>query len=360
MQTSQRSVDLSVLVLTLCLCGVAISEDRASLDHFESRVRPILIERCQSCHGADKQEGGLRLDSRDGWEKGGDRGSALVPGEPEKSLLVHAIRYTDPDFQMPPKNKLRADEIAAIERWVSSGAPDPRSAASSSTNHVKADPKSFWSFQPVRSPPIPAVRRHDWVSNPIDAFILAELEQKGLTSSPRADARTLVRRACYDLIGLPPTPAQIDAFAADDSPEAWIRLIDQLLDSKQYGERWGRHWLDVARYADSGGFETDVYYRNAWRYRDYVVKSFNDDKPYNIFVQEQIAGDELWPDDLALNGNYIIAPEKLKHLEALTGTGLYTLGPQIHESNMDGKKAKSSATRPWGIGWTRREVRSWA
>ena len=349
MRSIRRNVKSSIFFVAFCtgIRLVAFAAEQSAIDHFESHVRPILIERCQTCHGPDKQEGGLRLDSREGWLKGGDSGQALVPGDLEKSLVVRAIRYTDPDFQMPPKLKLHADEIRAIERWVMSGAPDPRLKPESIAKHSIADPRTFWSFQPVRPISPPTVQKETWGQTAIDNFVLAELETRRLIPAPPADSRTLARRAYFDLIGLPPTPAQVDAFVNDNSPEAWARLIDQLLDSKQYGERWGRHWLDVARYADSGGFETDIYYRNAWHYRDYVVKSFNDDKPYNVFVQEQIAGDELWPDDLALNGNYTIAPEKRRHLEALTGTGLYTLGPQIHESNMDGKKIRYETLADW-------------
>ncbi|HQU44865.1 MAG TPA: DUF1549 and DUF1553 domain-containing protein, partial [Pirellulales bacterium] len=226
-------------------------------------------------------------------------------------------------------------------------APDPRQLADAPAKRALADPKTFWSFQPVRAVTPPKVSRAEWARTPVDAFILAKHDEQGLTPAPQADARTLVRRAYFDLLGLPPTPAQVEAFVNDASPAAWARLIESLLASKQYGERWGRHWLDVARYADSGGFETDIYYRNAWRYRDYVVKSFNDDKPYDVFVQEQIAGDELWPDDISLHGNYTIAPEKVRHLEALTGTGLYALGPQVHESNMDAKKIRYETFADW-------------
>ena len=156
-----------------------------------------------------------------------------------------------------------------------------------------------------------------------------------------------MRRATFDLTGLPPTPGEIRAFEADSSQEAFERVVDRLLASPQYGERWGKHWLDVARYADSGGYETDIYYRNAWRYRDYVVKSFNNDKPYDRFVKEQIAGDEIWPDDIDLDGNYVLSPEKRAHQEARIGTGFYTLGPQIHESNMDGKKIRYETLTDW-------------
>jgi hypothetical protein len=205
----------------------------------------------------------------------------------------------------------------------------------------------WWAFQPVKQPLPPAVQNTDWPLSPLDRFILAALEAKGLTPAPPADRRTLVRRAHFDLLGLPPPPELVESFVKDDAPDAYEKLIDRLLASPHYGERWGRHWLDVARYADSGGYETDVYYRNAWRYRDYVVKSFNNDKPYDRFVQEQIAGDELWPDDLSLDGNYQVSAEKRRHQEARTGTGLYTLGPQIHESNMDARKFTHERLTDW-------------
>jgi hypothetical protein len=333
---------LWILVAMLLACSA-----RADERLFESKVRPLLIDRCLKCHGPGKQEGGLRLDSRLGWMKGGDNGPAIVPGNVDGSLLLLAVRHTDPDLKMPPEGMLNDVEIAALEQWIKEGAADPREAPEASPRHVVSDPKTFWSFQPIREPVLPPVNNSEWIRTPIDTFVLAKLDQLELTPTRRADARTLVRRAYLDLIGLPPTPEQVQVFASDPSQEAWAKLIDQLLASPQYGERWGRHWLDVARYADSGGFETDVYYRNAWRYRDYVVKSYNDDKPYDLFVQEQIAGDELWPDDISLDGSYTIAPEKRRHREALTGTGLYALGPQIHESNMDGKKIRYETYTDW-------------
>jgi hypothetical protein len=183
--------------------------------------------------------------------------------------------------------------------------------------------------------------------HPIDAFLLAELRHRGLTPAARAPRHVLIRRALFDLLGLPPSPERVEAFLHDPSPDAWKNLIDELLALPQYGERWGRHWLDVARYADTGGYETDIYYKNAWRYRDYVIKSLSDDKPYDRFVQEQIAGDELWPDNLDLNGSYVMAPEKLAHFEAMTGTGFYALGPQIHESNMDARKLTLERLTDW-------------
>ncbi len=278
---------------------------------------------------------------------GGEKGPAVVPGDAEGSLLIKAVRRTDAHLQMPPDEKLSTEEIAALEKWIAEGAPDPRETADAPAQREKTDPKTFWSFQPIHDPAPPTASKPDWVQTPIDAFILATLDAKGLTPAPRADARTLVRRAYFDLIGLPPTPEQVDAFAKDPSPEAWSKLIDELLASPHYGERWGRHWLDVARYADSGGFETDIYYKNAWRYRDYVVKSFNDDKPYDVFVKEQIAGDELWPGNIDQDGIYKVADEKLRRQEARIGTGLYTLSPQIHESNMSGGKIRYETFTDW-------------
>ncbi|MFP6857108.1 MAG: DUF1549 and DUF1553 domain-containing protein, partial [Roseibacillus sp.] len=200
-----------------------------------------------------------------------------------------------------------------------------------------------WAFRKPVSPKPPvrdSLKHAAKIRNPIDQFILKRLEDSDLEPAPEADRTTLARRAYFDLLGLPPSPEQVEAFVKDESPQAWTKLIDTLLASKHYGERWARHWLDVARYADSGGYETDIYYRNAWRYRDYVVKSFNDDKPYNVFLQEQIAGDELWPDNLDLDPRqvYIVSAEKRRHLEARIATGFYTLGPRVHESGLDAKR----------------------
>ena len=209
-----------------------------------------------------------------------------------------------------------------------------------------------WAFQrPARSAPPErgTLKQAERVRNPIDQFILKRLEVAGLASAPTAEPVTLVRRAYFDLLGLPPTPAQVDAFVNDASPQAWTRLIDTLLESKHYGERWGRHWLDVARYADSGGYETDIYYRNAWRYRDYVVQSFNDNKPFDRFVQEQIAGDELWPDNLDLDPRrvYEVTEEKRRHLEARIATGLFALGPRVHESGLDAQRLAYETLTDW-------------
>ena len=211
---------------------------------------------------------------------------------------------------------------------------------------------THWSFRkPVRPavPEVASLDHGDRVVNAIDAFVLRKLEQEGILPAPLADRHTLVRRAYFDLLGLPPSPEQVKKFVTDDSADAWPKLIDELLASPHYGERWGRHWLDVARYADSGGFETDIYFRNAWRYRDYVVKSFNDDKPYDRFVQEQIAGDELWPGNLDLDPKRVYVPsEKQKRdLEARCGTGFYSLGPLVHESGLDAKRLRNDTLVDW-------------
>ena len=283
-------------------------------------ARAILESRCLACHG-QAQMSGLDLRHIDTIKKGGKRGPAIVPGRADRSLLYRAISRSG-ELKMPPDKPLTAEERTAIRAWINEGAPWSESAA--------AKGSARWAFQKVVRPP----------DGGVDAFLLRALHRKGLKPAPPADTRTLVRRAYFDLHGLPPTPAEVAAFVNDDSPDAWEKLIDRLLASPRYGERWGRHWLDVVRYADTGGFETDLYYANAWRYRDYVIKSLNDDKPYHLFVQEQIAGDELWPGDLALEGVNEIPKPRLRELEARIGTGLYTIGPTYHEAALNGEQLR--------------------
>jgi len=280
---------------------------------------------------------GLDLRSREAILKGGKRGPAIVPGQPDQSLLMKAI-LREGDLKMPPgKQGLSTNEIAAVREWIAKGAS---SEVTRELTRKKVEP-SWWAFKKPVRPSVPAVKNSAAVANPIDAFILAKLEEKGLTPSPRADKRTLIRRAYFDLHGLPPTKDQVETFLNDARPDAWQRVVDSLLASPRYGERWGRMWLDVVRYADTGGFETDLYYQNAWRYRDYVIQSFNSDKPYSRFVQEQIAADELWPDNLDLEGSYKVPKAKLDHLNARLATGLYTFGPVMHESGLDGEYLRS-------------------
>ncbi len=255
---------------------------------FETRVRPVLAERCFACHAERVQLSGLRLDSREAILKGGKGGPAVVPGSPEKSPLVEVLSYHG-KLKMPPAGKLKADEIAALTDWVRMGAPWPAGTAAGKAPRAAA---ALWALRPLRAPAVPAVRMKSWVKNPIDAFVLAELEKRGLKPSPAADRRTLIRRVSLDLIGLPPTPDEVEAFVADRTPGAYERLVDRLLASPAYGERAALLWMDLARYADSDGYHDDTD-RAMWGFRDYVIRAFNQDKPFNTFTVEQIAGDLL-------------------------------------------------------------------
>jgi len=279
----------------------AVVPTPGQFDFFEQRIRPPLVNECYECHGTKKQKGGLRVDSRDGLLKGGDSGPALIAGDAKKSLLLRAIKHEKADPQMPKdRPQLAASVIADFVTWVNSGAPDPRDQPPTDTTRsemtwetkVNAS-KDWWSFKPVQNPTVPGVQKAAWSSQLLDRFMLANLEQRGLQPAPPADQRTLIRRATFDLTGLPPTPEEIDAFAADSSTNAFAKVVDRLLSSPHYGERWGRHWLDIVRYADTAGDTADYPVGLAWRYRNYVIDSFNADKPYDEFLHEQIAGDIL-------------------------------------------------------------------
>jgi hypothetical protein len=296
-----------MLLLGLLLGGGALAargaEDAAGIEFFEKKIRPLLAERCHACHSAaaKKVRGGLRLDTREGLLQGGDSGPALVPGEPDRSLLVKAVRYTDPALQMPPKRRLSAEETADVEAWVRRGAPIP---AATATRPALPRPEKHWAFQRPKASPLPEVRRKDWPRGAIDRFILARLEEKGLRPAPAAEKRTLLRRVTYDLTGLPPTPQEMDAFLADRSSGAFAAVVDRLLASPRYGERWGRHWLDLVRYTDD--------FDEAWRYRDWVVKAFNQDLPYDQFIRAQISGDLLPPKEPGgVNADGIVATTML-------------------------------------------------
>lgn len=294
-------------IVAALVCGAGLAEAQASappggdspegIEFFESRVRPMLIDHCYSCHSAEakKVRGDLWLDSKAGWQKGGSSGKpAIVPGNPDASPLVVAIRYADPDLAMPPKERLSSNQVAILEAWVRMGAPDPRTGTQPVPGPADSA-KTHWAFQPVQEPPLPTVTRKDWVRNGIDRFILAELEKNGLTPAPQADRRTLLRRASFVLTGLAPSLGEIAAFESNPDPDAFERAVDRLLASPRYGERWGRHWLDVARYADTKGyvFEEERSYPYAYTYRDYVIRALNEDKPYDRFLIEQIAADQL-------------------------------------------------------------------
>jgi hypothetical protein len=269
------------------------------LEFFEKRIRPVLAERCYACHSASAQKvkGNLRLDTRESTRKGGDTGPALVPGDPRTSLLLRAIRREEGVEKMPPKDaeRLTGDQIRDFETWVSMGAPDPRTSGSQAARPAQdlAEARKRWPFSPVRDPVVPGVRFAAWARTPIDRFILAKLEEKGLRPAPDADPRTLLRRVTYDLTGLPPTPEEMDAFLADPSDEALSKVVERLLASSAYGERWGRHWLDVVRYSDTAGDNSDYPIPQMWKYRNYVIDAFNQDKPYDRFIREQLAGDLL-------------------------------------------------------------------
>jgi hypothetical protein len=286
---------LTILMVALPTPGTAA--DEADLTFFETRIRPVLAENCAKCHGAAKQKGMLRLDSRAGLLKGGDSGPALVPGNPDRSLLIKALSYRDPELQMPPRGKLPEQELANFRTWIEKGAPWPVERTSPKTaTSPQFDLKErskHWSLQPLCRVTVPPVKNRSWPQSPFDHFILARLEAAGLPPAPAADRRTLLRRVTFDLIGLPPSPAEIDDFLADRSPDALARVVDRLLASPHYGERWGRHWLDLVRYAETAGHEFDFELPDAYRYRDYVIRALNADLPYDQLVREHVAGDLL-------------------------------------------------------------------
>ncbi len=291
-----RGTSVGILLLCSVLRIVAAPVKPGDLEFFEKHVRPILVDQCYECHSAGKQaKGGLLLDSRAAVLRGGDHGPSLVVGEPAKSRLIEAVRYQKDDLQMPPKHRLRSEEVKVLEEWIRRGAPDPREeigVAPVAKYQVDFNvAKNFWSFQSLRAPIVPSSKSRSL--NPIDHFIAAKLEEKDLQPAPPADKLTLIRRVTFDLIGLPPAPEEVRAFLADQSPVAFARVIERLLASPQYGERWGRHWLDVVRYADTAGDSSDFPIPQAYKYRNYVLDSFNADKPYDRFLKEQIAGDLL-------------------------------------------------------------------
>jgi cytochrome c553 len=290
-----------------------------AIEFFESKIRPILAGECVTCHGPEKQKAGLRLDSRPAMMEGGSAGPVVKPGDPESSRIVEVVRYNS-DVQMPPKKKLSDAEISALVQWVRTGAVWPEATkgrapagAAGSTFKLTADDRAYWAFQPIKSPPLPKVRDGEWPRTAIDRFALSKWEEKGLRASAPADKRTLIRRATFDLTGLPPTIEEVHAFLSDSSANAFDRVIDRLLASPHYGERWGRHWLDVARYGEDQAhtFEARLY-PYGYRYRDWVVSALNEDMPYDRFLTEQIAGD------------LIDGPGRDDRLAA---TGLFSLGP---------------------------------
>ncbi len=301
-----------LLILLLVLAPALRAADGVAF--FEAKVRPLLIARCYECHSAEKEiKGELALDAKAGWQRGGEHGAALVPGKPDDSLLIKAVSYGDPDLQMPPKKRLTAGEVEILRAWVDMGAPDPRIAATARITPL-ADKyeaaRAHWAFQPVQTPSVPqvsanAVRRTGLIAGPqttIDNFIVAKLVVNGLQLSPPADKRTLIRRASFDLTGLPPSPEEVAAFVKDETPGAFARVVDRLLASPHYGERWGRYWLDVARFADTKGYvysdREESKFIHSSAYRDWVIGAFNHDLPYDRFITLQIAADQAPGADL--------------------------------------------------------------
>lgn len=311
------TIRVSFASLIVALVTPAFSERDAEREFFETKVRPLLAKNCYMCH-TEARAGGLQMDSEDGMMRGSKDGPVLVPGKPDESKLIQAIRYKD-RIKMPPSGKLSDEDIGTLEAWVRSGAiwghPSPAPSKVVTTPYViKPEDRAFWSFRPVKMPAIPSVKDRSWVKSPIDSFVLATLESEGLKPAPFADKRTLIRRATLDLIGLPPTPEEVEAFQKDSSPGAFEKVIDRLLESPQYGERWGRLWLDVARYSDKQlTAEGDGPLPNAFQYRDWVVRAFNEDMPYDQFVKAQIAGD--------------LMPEVVRE-KYVGGVGFYSLSPK--------------------------------
>jgi hypothetical protein len=327
----------SALLLPLLLAvsgSAAVQEaapDPAGLDFFEKRIRPVLADKCYKCHSADaeKIKGGLLLDTREGARHGGDNGPAVVPGDLKASLLIEALRYENKDFAMPPKKaggKLPDNVIHDFEKWIEMGAPDPRETSAGQLTQKKQDnwetAKDWWAWRAPQATPPPTPQNTSWPKTDLDRFLLAALDAKGLQPVADADKMTLLRRVYFDLIGLPPPPEVIKEFYADSSSAAFEKLVDKLLASPQFGERWGRHWLDVARYAESSGKDANIAFPHAWRFRDYVIAAFNADKPYDQFIREQLAGDLLQ------------ARNDQQRAEQIVATGFLALGPKsLNEQN---------------------------
>ena len=302
---------LVTLSVTCVLCSQGIAADTEGLDFFESKIRPVLIEHCYECHSVDSNslKGGLLVDSMPGLIQGGDSGTAIVKGKPVESLLVEAMKFES--FEMPPAGKLPDEVIADFEKWVAMGAPDPRTELVKSNNVAQAIDieagRQFWAFQPPEEHVEPEVEDGSWSKNWIDGFVLHRLEEKSIKPMPDAERSILLRRLAYDLTGLPPNPDQLEKILYSEETDLLAKYIDDLIASPHFGENWGRHWLDVARYADSNGGDFNATFHNAWRYRNYVIETFNEDRPFNEFVIEQIAGDLIQTDDDSVRENQLVA-----------------------------------------------------
>jgi hypothetical protein len=323
-----KKILVAIVSLGVCSASIGQADDAAKVEFFETRIRPVLVEHCYECHSAQSKglKAGLFVDSADGLRVGGDSGPAIEPGDSQSSLLMQALRYES--TEMPPQGKLPDSVIADFAKWIDSGAIDPRSGgAPVEKQSIQVDAfRDFWSYVPPRKPALPEVSRPSWPARPIDHFVLAEMDRHGLAPVAPADKRALIRRATFDLTGLPPTPDEVESFVEDNSPEAFERVVDRLLRSPAYGERWGRYWLDVARYAEDQAHTFAVKPNTSgFRYRDWVISAFNSDMPYDLFVKRQIAADLLPTDD----------EQPSPHLAAL---GYFGLGAQYYK-NTDAAKA---------------------
>ncbi len=316
---------MSLFRISIALSLLTATARAEDTNFFEAKIRPVLVNKCYECHsaGAKKVKAQLYLDTRAGIRKGGETGPAVVPGNVADSLLMKAIRYADKDMEMPPKEQLPDSVIADFEQWITMGAPDPREgAAVAKLKMSDEEAKTFWSFQLVKAPALPEIADKTWAWSDTDRFVRAAQEAKGLQPVGEAERMVLVRRVYFDLIGLPPTPEEAHAFVTDPDTNVLEKTVDKLLRSPQFGERWGRHWMDIARYGESTGKERNYPYQQAWRYRDWVIDAFNNDKPYDQFIREQVAGDLLPVKSAAERNDQIIA------------TGLLAIGPKsVGEKN---------------------------
>ncbi|MEX1040082.1 MAG: DUF1549 domain-containing protein [Pirellulaceae bacterium] len=291
-------VTLLSLVATLVVPRTVSAETNEAAHFFETKVRPLLAKHCYECHGPEEQKSDLRLDRKVHFDQGGAGGPVVEPGKPDESVLIEAIKWEG--YEMPPKQKLPDNEIAILETWVRQGAFWPENEQETRGEHdglFTEEDRNWWSFQPVTQPEVPPVAQGAVVHNTIDHFILAKLEETGIEAAPAADRRQLIRRVYFDMLGVPPTPEEVEQFLSDDSENAYDHLVDRVLEDARYGERWATHWLDLVRYADSDGYRQDAFRPLAYRYRDYVIRSLNEDKSYKRFLQEQLAGDEMYPED---------------------------------------------------------------
>ncbi len=314
----RRPIPVLVMLVSVMIMASA-KADEELVSFFEREVRPVFVERCQECHGQTKQANGLRVDSRAALIRGGDSGAAIIPGDAQHSLLARAIGHLD-ELQMPPQAELTKREIASIEKWIDLGAPWPATETPSEARRDVA--KNHWAFQRVTKPVVPRLRDDEWIRTPIDAFVKVRLAEQGLAPSPQADRRTLIRRLSYNLTGLPPTAEDVDRFVSDTSANAYAVLVDRLLQSPGYGEHWGRHWLDIARYSDTKGYvyaREERHWVHAWTYRDWVAAALNDNMPYDRFLLLQLAADQV--DDRAEND--------------LAAMGFLTLGRRFLGVNRD-------------------------